>query len=129
MIEQPAETAVTPHADGQEEAAHDESVRDAFTRLYEDARAYAAAEADRQKLRAGIVATAVRNAAIFGLVALILVFASLLALLVGLILALQPSLGTLGATLAVVGGGLLIAVLLLLLARGCIARMKKTILP
>ena len=55
MIEQPAETAIAPHTDGAEEAAREDSVRDAFTRLYADARAYAAAEAEKQKLRAGML--------------------------------------------------------------------------
>jgi 2-keto-3-deoxy-galactonokinase len=127
LIEQPAETAVTPLADGPDEDVRDETVRDAFARFYADARAYAAAEAEKQKLRAGIIATSVRNAAILGVVALMLVFATLVALLVGLILALQSRLGAMGATFTVVGGGLLVAVILLLLAKGCITRMKRAI--
>ncbi|WP_298396045.1 phage holin family protein [Sphingobium sp.] len=129
MIEEPAETAVTPHTDGQDEAAPDESVRDSFSRLYADARAYAGAEAQKQKLRAGIVATGVRNAAILAVVALILAFASIVALLIGLIIALAQHVGPLWSTLIVVGGALLIAVLLLLLAKGCVGRMMKAIKP
>lgn len=129
MIEQPAETAIAPHTDGPEEAAREDSVRDAFARLYADARAYAAAEAEKQKLRAGIVATGVRNAAILGVIAFILLFASIVALLVGLIHVLEPLIGPLGATLAVFGAGLVITIILALLAKGCITRMKKAIAP
>ena len=128
MIDQPAETAVTPQADGQQEAS-DESVKDVFARLYADGRAYAAAEAERQKLRAGIAATGIRNAAILGGIALILVFASIVALLIGLIIALAQHVGPLSGTLIVVGGALLIVVALLIAARGCISRMRNAIKP
>ena len=56
-----------------------------------------------------------------------LVFATLVALLVGLVLALESSLGAMGATFTVAGGGLLVAVILLLLAKNCITRMRKAI--
>lgn len=129
MTDEPAETAVTPQADGPQASAPDESVRDVIARLYADGRAYASAEAERQKLRAGIVAVGVRNAAIFGTIALILIFASILALLVGLIFTLAQHLAPIWATLIVVGGALLVALLLLLAAKGCIGRMMKAIKP
>ena len=109
--------------------ADEESVAQAFARLYADGRAYAAAEAERQKLRAGIVGTAVRNAAIFVIVALMLLFATIVAFLIGLIIALSPQLGPLWATCAVLGAGLAVALALLLLAKSCITRMKKAIAP
>jgi uncharacterized protein (DUF983 family) len=123
----PAETAVTPHADGPEDRARDESVRDVLTRLYADGRAYAKAEADKQKARAGIVAGGVRNAAILGVVALILAFGAIVALLVGLIFSLAQLLPPIWATLIVVGGTLAVVLILLLLAKGCISRMRKAI--
>ena len=134
MTQEPTETAVTPHAEGLEpggpqEGARTESVRDAFARLYADGRAYASAEADKQKLRLSIVGVGVRNAAVLGLVALMLAFASIVALLVGLVVALSRHLDPLWATLIVVGGGLLVTILLLLMAKGCITRMKKAITP
>ncbi|NWK98146.1 hypothetical protein DM806_21270 [Sphingobium lactosutens] len=128
MIDEPAETAVTPRADGQHDAS-DESVKDVFARLYADGCAYAAAEAEKQKLRAGIAAAGIRNAAILGGIALILAFASIVALLIGLIIALAQQVGPLWGTLIVVGGALLIVVVLLLAAKGCISRMKKAIRP
>lgn len=105
----------------------DESVKDSFARLYSDGRAYASAEMERQKLRAGIVASGVRDAAIFGAIGATLAFASLVACLVGLILTLAPWLGTGGATLAVVGISLLVALLLLMAAKKRISRMKKDV--
>ncbi|WP_062733840.1 hypothetical protein [Sphingobium abikonense] len=129
MIEEPAETAVTPHTEGPEEAARQESVGDAFRRLYTDARDYAAAEAEKQKLRLNLIMAGVRNAAIFAVTAFLILFASLVALLVGLIHVLEPMIGPLGATLAIFAAGIVIAILLLLLAKGCITRMKKAIAP
>lgn len=124
MTDKPAETAVTPETDGHEDDVRAESVRDVLARLYADGRAYADAEVDRQKVRAGIVAAGIRNAAIFGLVALILVFGAIVALLVGLTFALAVHVGPLWATLIVVGGALVVALMLLLLAKGSITRMR-----
>ncbi|WP_311267396.1 hypothetical protein [Sphingobium sp. WCS2017Hpa-17] len=134
MTDEPADTAATLPTDGQpdgapENSAHDESVKAVLARLYADGRAYAAAEAEKQKLRAGIVGVGVRNAAIFATIALMLAFASIVALLIGLIIALSQLVGPLWGTLIVVGGGLLVTLLLLLAAKGCITRMKKAIAP
>jgi hypothetical protein len=129
LIDEPADTAVTPQPDGQPDGAPEESVRETLARLYADGRAYAAAEADKQKLRAGIIGVGVRNAAVFGVVALMLAFASIVALLVGLTIALAQVIAPIWATLIVVGGALILVVLLLLAAKGCIMRMKKAIAP
>ena len=107
--------------------AQDESVRDVFTRLYTDGRTYAEAEVERQKLRAGIVSAGLRDAAIFAAVGVMLIFAALVACLVGFILALAPHLGTGWATCAVFGGALIVALLSLLTAKGRIDRMKKAV--
>lgn len=129
MTDKPAETAVTPRADGHEDGAPDESVRDVFARLYADGRAYAAAEADKQKARAGLIGAGVRDAAIFAVVAIMLIFATLVAFLIGLIIALSPQLGPLWATFAVLGASLLVTTGLLLMAKARISRMKKAITP
>ncbi|WP_240334283.1 hypothetical protein [Sphingobium estronivorans] len=105
----------------------DESVRDVLTRLYTDGRAYAEAEVERQKLRAGLVGAGIRDALILGAVGIVLVFASLVACLVGVILVLSPLVGTGWATCIVFGGGVILALILLLLARGRIDRMKKAV--
>jgi hypothetical protein len=134
LIDEPAETAVTPLTEGQREdapgdTARDESVKDVLSRLYADGRAYASAEAEKQKLRAGIVAIGVRNAAIFGVISLMLAFASIVALLVGLTITLSHIMAPIWATLIVVGGALVIVLLLLLAAKGAISRMMKAITP
>ncbi|WP_256959776.1 hypothetical protein, partial [Sphingobium sp. Z007] len=100
-----------------------------IARLYADGRAYAAAEAEKQKLRASIIGAGIRNVAIFGIVALMLAFATIVALLVGLTIALAQLVAPLWATLIVVGGGLLMVLILLFAAKGAITRMKKAIAP
>jgi hypothetical protein len=134
LTDTPADTAVTPPTDGQpdgapDNSARDESVKEVLARLYADGRAYAAAEADKQKLRAGIIGAGIRNAAIFAMVALMLAFACIVTLLVGLTIVLAQLVAPIWATLIVVGGGLLITLLLLLAAKGCITRMKRAIAP
>lgn len=134
MTDQPADTAVTPQTDGPldsapDDRARDEGIRAVLARLYADGRAYAAAEAEKQKLRAGIIGAGVRNAAIFGVIALMLAFASIVALLVGLIVALSQILAPIWATLIVVGCALVVVLLLLLAAKGCITRTKKAVAP
>lgn len=124
----PAETADAPTADATDDV-RSESVSQVFARVIEEGRAYARAEADKQKARAGIVMGGVRNAAIFGLVALILVFAAIVTLLVGLVFALAVQVGPFWATLIVVGGALIVAIALLLAAKGSISSMMRKIRP
>ena len=104
-----------------------DSVRAAFARLYSDGRAYADAEIERQKLRAGIVGSGVKDAVIFGAAGFLLALSGLIAFLVGLILTLEPQVGAGWATVIVFGSSLLAALLLLLLARSRISRMKKAV--
>ncbi|WP_340264142.1 hypothetical protein [Sphingobium mellinum] len=113
---------------GESEPEQTGSVRDVFARLYTDGRAYADAEIKRQKLRAGIAGTAVRDAVIFGAAGVLLVFAGLVAFLVGLTIALAPHLGAGWAACAVFGASLLVALILLLVAKGRITKMRKAIL-
>jgi len=122
LTQEPIETADSPQAERQQE-----SVGESFTRLYADGRAYARAEMQRQKLRAGLIGTGVRDALILGITAFLLLFAALVALLVGFVLALTPSLGPIGASFAILGGTLLVVIVLLLLAKGRITRMTKAI--
>ncbi|HKY82100.1 MAG TPA: phage holin family protein [Sphingobium sp.] len=122
MTEEPSLVAPPPQVDEQTD-----SVRDAFAQLYADGRAYADAEIERQKLRAGIAGAGVRDAVIFGAAGVMLAFAGLVALLVGLILLLSPQVGPGWATAIVFGASLLIALALLLVAKSRITRMKKAI--
>lgn len=119
-----AEPADPEGAAGQEQT---DSVREAFARLYADGRAYADAEIERQKLRATIAGIAVRDAVILGAAGALLVFAGLVAFLVGLTIALVPHIGAGWAACAVFGASLLVALMLLLIAKGRITRMTKAI--
>ena len=111
------------------EAPDEESIGGAFTRLVDSGKDYARAEIDKQKARVGLVGSGVRDAAILFGIAFILIFAALIALLVGLILMLAPILTPGGATAAVVGGALLIAIILALVGKGRIGRMTKALRP
>lgn len=114
--------AAAPESDGQ-----DESMGQVFSRLYADGRAYAEAEMEKQKLRAALVGAGVRDAAIFGLAGGLIAFASLIAALVGIILTLAPVMGPGWATLTVFGSGVMLALILLLVAKGRITRMKRSV--
>ncbi|MET0370989.1 MAG: phage holin family protein [Sphingobium sp.] len=120
MTQEQAEPEALPDVDD----AHD-SVGSSFAQLYADGRAYAQAEVERQKLRAGIFAGGVRDAAILGTLALTLFFAGLVALLVGLVIALAPRLGPVWAACAIFGGALLVVIMLGLLIRARIVRMNR----
>jgi hypothetical protein len=92
--------------------------------LIEDGKSYFRTEADRQKLRTRIMSTAVRDAAMLVAVGLFLLIGTLVALLVGLILALAPLWGPLASTALVIGVALVVVIILFLGAR---ARVKGAI--
>jgi hypothetical protein len=98
-----------------DEARH-RPLTDDLRALAGDALAYAAAEAELQKARATYAAGKVKWLAVLGLLAVFLLFFSLVALTVGLVIALTPLLGALIATLAVFAGLLLVAAICGLLA-------------
>lgn len=85
-----------------------EPLGDVVRRLLDDLRAYLASETARQKIRAAFIATNVRDVAIFGVIALFLAFATIVALLMGLIVILAPVIGPWWALLTVIGGALLV---------------------
>ena len=115
-----------------EEAADavDDSIGGRFTRLIESGRDYVDAELDRQKLRAGLVGTALRQVAILAGVAAMLLFATILALMVGLILALMDVVGGPAiATAIVISGALLVTVVLVLIAKAKITGLQEALKP
>lgn len=115
MTERPT-SGWSPEADS-DVADERESVFAVLRRASEEARGYARAEARRQKLRASYyVALAVR-VLVFAFLGVILLAGALVALLVGLIFALAPVVGTWLAILLVIGGTLLAVLLLALAAR------------
>jgi hypothetical protein len=124
LTEEPSLVTAQPEA---EHYQQQDSVRAVFGKLYADGRAYADAEIERQKLRANIAGAGVRDAAIFAIAAAMLVFAGLVAFLVGMVLLLSPHLGAGWSAFTVFGTVLLIALILLLFAKARISRMRKAI--
>jgi hypothetical protein len=77
--------------------------------LVEDGKAFARAEADLYRARARAAATPLVRAGLLVALALALVFGTVPALLVGLVLVLQPLTGTGTALAIVIAGALLVA--------------------
>ena len=102
-----------------------EGLRDLIRRLLADGRAYAEAEARRQKVRATYIAACVRDIAIAGVIALVLFAGMLVTLMIGLVWALAPVLGNWGALGVVVGGTLIVILLLGLFARSRVKRITR----
>lgn len=83
-----------------------------FSQLVDDGKRYARAEVELCKAKAAGKAQPIKMAAIYGGIALTLALSAVTALLVGLILTLQPIVGPLAATLIVVLATVFIAALL-----------------
>lgn len=73
-----------------------------FSQLVDDGKRYARAEVELYKAKAQEKAEPIKWAAIFGGTAAVLALSAVMALLVGLILSLEPQVGPFGATLIVV---------------------------
>ena len=112
-----------PSTDHSEDIGFDEdhvverSLLDDLEALVADARTYFDAEISFQKSRAAYVGETVKHVAIAGIAAAIVAFVALIALAVGLIIALTPLITAWGAT-ALVTLALLIVVALLLRSAG-----------
>lgn len=89
----------------------DRSLADDLRQLAQDSKSFAKAEAAYQKARAAYAGDQARGLAIRGGLALALVFFALMALTLGLVLALTPLLTAWGATAVVVGSLLLLALI------------------
>lgn len=107
-----------------EAAPPEENIGEVLSRLAESGKVYAQAEFNRQKIRASEIGLEFRNIAVLLAVAAFLVLASSVALLVGIIIALTPSVGAWGATAIVIGAALAIALLFLIMARGRFRRLN-----
>lgn len=93
------------------------SLTEDIAALIEDGRTYAEAEMAYQKTRISFSAEKGRKGALFGVFALFLLHLALIALVVGLLIALSPVLTPLGATALVTGVLVVVALLLALQAR------------
>lgn len=100
------------------ETARHRHLEDDLRGLVDRGLAFARAEADLQKARGAYAAGRIKWIALIGGLALVLAFFSLVALTVGLVIALTPMLGALGATLAVFGGLVCVALICALIAAG-----------
>ena len=78
--------------------------------LYADGMALASTEIAFQKARAGFAASEIKSIVLLGVAALVVLHFALVALTVGAVIALTPLIGAIGATLAVTGVLLLLAV-------------------
>jgi len=112
----PAPDASDPGLD----EARERSLRDDLNSLAAEARTLAEAELAYHKARAAYAGQEAPRIALLGLLAAVFVFVALMALVLGL-LALTPVLGAWGATGAVTGGLLLLA---LVLAGAAMLRVK-----
>ena len=92
-----------------EDDSGDEPITEVIARLTDDARAFAIAEVTYLRELAIVKAKEARNALMLVSVAMLLAFAGLVAVTVGLVRALTPPLGAIGATAVVGIGSLVIA--------------------
>ena len=79
------------------------SLADDVTALLEDGRTYVEAEIAYQKSRAAFAGSQTKSGVVFGVAALAFLHLALIALVVGLVIALAPYLSAFGATALVVG--------------------------
>jgi ABC-type multidrug transport system fused ATPase/permease subunit len=101
------------------------SLNDDLKELTREARAYAEAELAFQKSRVAYAASASRSIAVYAMVALVLVFFAVMALIVGLLIALAPILTPWGSTAVVTLALLALAVFLLLRIKRRVSVMAK----
>lgn len=105
------------------------SLADDLRQLAEDGKAYAEAELAYQKSRAALAGQGVKTIAIFGGLAAALVFFALMALTLGLVLALTPLLTAWGAAAASFVGLLVLALICAMVANARFKRMKQFLGP
>jgi len=101
------------------------SLADDLRQLAEDGKAYAEAELAYQKSRAVVAGQGAKVIAIFGALAAALVFFALMALTLGLVLALTPLIGPWGAMGASFAGLLILAGICAMIASSRLKRMKR----
>ncbi|MGX7952540.1 phage holin family protein [Tsuneonella sp. HG249] len=105
-------------------APADDSLIDDVRNLVDDGKTYLEAELQYQKSRAALVADRGRSGAIYGAIALALVHLALVALVVGLVIALTPLITAWGATAAVVGVLTVVAGIFAVKAKGKFASIS-----
>ena len=109
------------------DAARQRRLDDDLRSLVDRGLALAGAEVELQKARATYAAGKAKTIAVLGGLALAFAFFALVALTVGLVITLTPVLGALGATFAVFGGLVIIALICGLAAMGQWKRMLRAL--
>jgi predicted RND superfamily exporter protein len=120
-IEQAVQTATTTSLS----EARERSLNDDLHQLAQDARVYAEAEFQFQKSRAAYTVSASKSIILYALLACVLVFFAIMALVVGLVIALAPLITPWGSTAVVTLGLLGLAAFLLLRAKGRVSVLMK----
>ena len=105
-------------------SAPDASLREDVRRLTTDAKAFASAELAYQKARAAYASNQAKAIAALGAGAVVLVYFSLVAAVVGTVIALGPALGPWGAMIAVTLALLILAAICATIARNRVREMK-----
>jgi len=105
-------------------AAADAGVADLIGQVREDGLRYAKAELAFHRARLSLKLGELKQVAIFGVAAALIAFAALITLLVGLVMSLALVIGTIWATLVVVGASLLLAFILAKVAQRHVALMS-----
>lgn len=113
------------HAAGDE--ARRRHIEDDVRALVDDGLALARTEFELQKARGVYAAGRLKWIALLGALAAVLAFFALVALTVGLVFALVPTLGAFGATFAVFGGLLVVGLICAWAAAGQWRRMVKAL--
>nr|WP_298927679.1 phage holin family protein [uncultured Erythrobacter sp.] len=113
----------SPSADTAPPDTIDESIADEIAALIDDGRTYAEAEIAFQKTRAGIAGKSIGFSVAYVVVAIISLHIAVLALAVGMVMALEPLVTIWGAIAIVVGVLLLGTILLVLKAKGHAERL------
>lgn len=109
------------------EEAEDPTFAEDLQQLVQEARMLAQAEFAFQKTRAAYAGAEAKNIALFGVIAAVLVFFAVMALVVGAIIALSPALTAWGATAAVTLSLLLVAAICALAAKSRLGRMMNAL--
>lgn len=104
--------------------ARERSLNEDLLQLAQDARAYAEAEFKFQKTRIAYATSASKSVVVYVVAALVLVFFAVMALVVGLVIALAPLITPWGSTAVVTLGLAGLAVFLLLRAKKRIGIMR-----
>jgi hypothetical protein len=105
--------------------AAERSLSDDLTALFDDGKTYFEAELQYQKTRAAFALTEGRQGAVFGVVAVVVLHLALVALVIGVLIALGSEIGPWGATAVVVGVLIIAGAIFGVLAKRHFAKLSR----